>query len=378
MNIAIFGLSYSSSWGNGHATTWRALMRGLHERGHHVTFFERDVPWYASNRDLDHSAHGDLVFYSSLHPWSEIANRLVDADAIVLGSYVPEGVALARRLIALDAAPLAFYDIDTPVTLAKLAGGDEDYLAADTIPHFDVYLSFSGGDALTILQRQWGARLAVPFYCGVDTGLYRPLSIPARWDLGYLGTWAADRQPTLDRLLLEPARRMPERRFVVAGPQYPPGIAWPDNVERIDHVPPPEHPAFYARCRYTLNVTREAMIELGHSPSVRLFEAGACGAAILTDRWRGIEEVFEPGRELLIVDRSEDVTRLLQEESEPLARRLGRAARERVLRDHTAGRRAQELEHWLAVAHEGRTRSGRAAGMHRRREPALQADGDEP
>ena len=351
MKIVVFGLSLSSSWGNGHATTYRALTRGLHARGHRVVFFERDAPWYAEHRDLVDPDYCDLVFYRSLAEWDRAAGAaLAEADAIVLGSYVPEGVALARRLLARKACPLAFYDIDTPVTLAKLRNGDHEYLAPDLIPAFDLYLSFTGGPVLNSLVEGYGARLAVPLYCGVDVDLYRPTSGKARWDLGYLGTYSADRQPTLERLLIEPARRRPDLRFIVAGPQYPAEIDWPENVDRLDHVGASDHAAFFAQLRFTLNVTRAEMVRLGYSPSVRLFEAAACGVPIISDSWMGLSTFFTPPDEILLADSGDDVLAFLTTVGEAERRGIGEAGRRRALRDHSAERRAIEFEAALAAA----------------------------
>lgn len=186
-----------------------------------------------------------------------------------------EGVAVIDAVAALSPQRLCFYDIDTPVTLAKLDRQDEEYLAHRQIPIFDAYFSFSGGEGLDRLERAYGARHAVALYCSVDADRYGATGEPCAWDLGYLGTYSPDRQPVLEKLLIGPARRLPHLRFVVAGPQYPREIDWPANVERIDHLPPAEHAAFYSRQRFTLNVTRADMIAAGWSPSVRIFEAAA-------------------------------------------------------------------------------------------------------
>jgi spore maturation protein CgeB len=347
MRLAILGLSLSSSWGNGHATTWRALVKALAAQGDEVLFLERDVSWYAAHRDLTRSPDCALRFYDSLDGLEAHAETLGAADAVVLGSYVPEGVAVAERLLALG-RPLAFYDIDTPVTLGKLGRGDHEYLTPELVPRFDLYLSFSGGRALDALRRRWGARRAIPLYCGVDPEAYRPVEAETRWDLGYLGTYSADRQPALERLLIEPARMLPHRRFVVAGPQYPESVDWPANVERIDHVPPPEHAAFYASARFQLNCTRGEMVALGHSPSVRLFEAAACGAALISDRWTGISDFFRPGREILLAEDAPGVAAVLEDEAD--AAGLGAAARRRVLAEHTAAHRAATLRKALDEA----------------------------
>ena len=240
---------------------------------------------------------------------------------------------------------LAFYDIDTPVTLAMLARGEAAYISADTIPLYDLYLSFTGGPTLRLLEQGYGAHAAHALFCAVDPSLYAPAvpRAPARWDLGYLGTYSEDRQPVLERLLLEPARRAPERRFVVAGPQYPDSIAWPDNVERLEHLPPSEHAAFYNSLAWTLNVTRADMVAAGYSPSVRLFEAAACATPIISDDWTGLSDFLAPGREIVVAQTPGQVLACLGWTAQTRAV-LGNAALRRVLRGHTAAHRAATLE----------------------------------
>lgn len=349
MRLVVIGLTLSSSWGNGHATTYRALLKAFAERGHEVLFLERDVPWYAQNRDLAEPGFCRLAFYSDLDGLRAWAGEVASADAVIVGSYTPQGVAVGRWAQATAEGPVAFYDIDTPVTLAKLRAGDEEYLSADLIPGYDVYLSFTGGPTLALLEERYGSPAARALYCSVDARAYRPVDVPLSWDLSYLGTYSPDRQPTLERLLIEPARRRPDLRFAVAGPSYPADIDWPANVERIDHVAPADHPAFYGASRYTLNVTRADMIAAGYSPSVRLFEAAACAVPIISDRWAGIDEVLEPGAEIALADDADAVLRLLDAEE---ARRmvLGEAARRRILGQHTAVHRALQLDRWLREA----------------------------
>jgi spore maturation protein CgeB len=260
---------------------------------------------------------------------------------------VQQGEAVADWVLGHALGATAFYDIDTPVTLAKLARGDYEYLHPRHIPCFDLYLSFTGGPILALLERELGARKALPLYCSCDPALYFPENQTLRWDLGYLGTYSDDRQPAVGSLLLEPARRLPGRRFTVAGPAYPPEIAWPANVERFEHLAPGEHRAFYNRQRYTLNVTRADMRRAGYSPSIRLFEAAACGTPIISDIWPGLETFFEPGREILLAATPEDVEKVLCVFPEAERRRIGRRARERVLAEHTAAHRAATLESYL-------------------------------
>jgi spore maturation protein CgeB len=356
MKLIVLGLSLSSSWGNGHATTFRALLAAFAARGHEVLFLERDVPWYASHRDLPDPDFCRLELYPDLAALEDWREEIAAADAVMVGSYVPDGVEVGRWVQQHAAGTTCFYDIDTPVTLAKLARGDFEYLSPEIIPGYDIYFSFTGGPTLTRLEREFGSPKARALYCAVDTARYRPLDMPKRWDLSYLGTYSPDRQPTLEKLLVATARACPDRRFVVAGPQYPDTIDWPENVERIDHLPPADHPEFYAASRFTLNVTREDMIAAGWSPSVRLFEAGACGTPIISDQWDGIEDVFEPGEQIVLADTTEDVISALSIE----AADMGAAAREAVLAHHSAQRRAEQLERDLAAAREqATTQAGR-------------------
>ena len=348
MKVTIIGLSITSSWGNGHATTFRALTKGLAQAGHEVSFFERNVPWYANNRDMPSPPFCRTLLYEDLNDLQEIAHEAVSgADLLIVGSYVPEGVAVADWALPLAGGVTAFYDIDTPVTLANLERNDYEYLHPRLIPQFDYYLSFTGGAILERLERQFGAQRARPLYCCVDSDLYYPEPVGCVWDLGYLGTYSDDRQPTVERLLLDPARAR-RGRYVVAGPQYPDSVEWPENIERIEHLPPERHRRFYNHQRFTLNVTRRDMIKAGHAPSVRLFEAAACGTPIISDWWPGLDEFFALDREILIADTSADVVGYLDDVDDEQRRAIGEAARRRVMTSHTAAHRAAELVGYAA------------------------------
>jgi spore maturation protein CgeB len=378
LRIVILGLSITSSWGNGHATTYRSLMRALCDRGHEVLFLECDKPWYRANRDLRRPPFGTVRLYKSV---AELRRRwqgeLADADLVILGSYVPDGIAVAQLIHDVARGVTAFYDIDTPVTLASLADGSCGYLEPDLIAGFDLYLSFTGGPVLGMIERRYGARAARALYCAVDPEQHRP--IPAgepHWALGYLGTYSADRQPVLEKLLCEPAGKLPKQRFAVAGPLYPADLKWPRNVERIEHVGPDRHGWFYGRQRFTLNVTRADMVRWGYSPSVRLFEAAACGVPIISDDWPGLATIFSPDQEILVARGSGDVLRYLaMGEAERL--QLAVNARHRVLASHTAAHRAALLESYVEEAlapTSGRKRAGRAAPGNSRAMAAFSSD----
>ena len=349
MRLVILGLSITSSWGNGHATTYRALVKQLTARGHDVLFLERDVPWYAENRDLPRPPYGRTELYQDR---AELEHRFAgdvrEADMVSVGSFVPEGIAVGSWVVRTAVGVTAFYDIDTPVTLARLARGDNDYLSAELIPRYHLYLSFTGGPTLERLEREYGSPAARALYCSVDPELYQPLAVAPRWDLGYMGTYSADRQTALERLLLEPAAHAAALRFLVAGPQYPPEVCWPANVTRLSHVEPAAHAPLYCAQRFTLNLTRAEMVAAGYSPSVRLFEAAACGTPIVSDYWEGLETLLVPGREILVARSGSEVMSWLRDMSESERLALGEQARRRVLDEHTSAHRARQLEGYVA------------------------------
>jgi spore maturation protein CgeB len=348
LDIVILGLSITSSWGNGHATTYRGLVRELSKRGHQVTFLERDVPWYSSQRDLPDPDFCRTELYRDLEELrSKFSREVREADAVIVGSYVPSGVEVGRWAIETANGVIAFYDIDTPVTLAKLEREDYEYLSPELIAHYDLYLSFTGGPTLKRLEMVYGSPKALPLYCSFDPDLYFPEEYEKQWDLGYMGTYSDDRQPTLKRLLLASAEQWEAGRFAVAGPQYPSTIVWPANVKRIEHLPPSAHRNFYNSQRFTLNITREDMIEAGYSPSVRLFEASACGTPIISDYWDGLGTFFEIGKEILVAREEEETLAYLCGMGEEERRMIAERARGRVLAEHTAGHRAEQLAGYL-------------------------------
>jgi spore maturation protein CgeB len=353
MRLTVFGLSVSSSWGNGHATLWRGLIRALAARGWSVTFFERDVPYYATTRDLHEIEAGELVLYAD---WEEVRRQArqaaAEADVVMVTSYCPDAIAATDLVANAGKALKVFYDLDTPVTLSRL-GTDEHpaYIGERGLRDFDLVLSYTGGIALDRLRSELGARHAAPLYGHVDPQIYKAGEPNPAFaaDLSYLGTYAADRQEGVERFLVRPAALQPNRRFVIGGAQYPQDFPWTPNIYFVRHLPPGDHPSFYASSRATLNVTRGTMAAMGWCPSGRLFEAASCGAAILTDVWNGLDEFFEPGSEVLPLSTTDDAVAALEMDDAEL-RRIGRLARERTLAQHTSAIRAAQLERILEEA----------------------------
>jgi spore maturation protein CgeB len=346
MKIVVCGLSISSAWGNGHATLLRGFFRALHRDGHEIHFFERDTPYYAANRDAVSFPFAHLHLYGN---WGDILPvvraQLRDADAAMVTSYCPDGVRACDLITQSNVPGKIFYDMDTPVTLSRLARGEKvEYLPAEGLGAFDIVLSYTGGAALDHLRSRLHARAVAPLYGWVDPELHHPVDSVERYraDLSYLGTYAADRQHALEELLLAPARQSREKRFVVGGPMYPNPDQWPPNVAYHPHVSPPEHPRFYCSSRLTLNITRGTMAAMGYCPSGRLFEAAACGTPVLSDSWTGLDEFFQPGDEILIASSSTDALDAINLKSDAL-KKIGERARERALDCHTAAIRARQF-----------------------------------
>jgi spore maturation protein CgeB len=350
MRMVIFGLTVTSSWGNGHATLWRGLIRSLARLGWSISFFEHDTPYYAGARDLDHLDGGNIVLYPD---WEDIRHaaevEIQHADVVIVTSYCPDAVAASLLAQQSCRGLKVFYDLDTPVTLARIELSDyPPYFGPEGLRDFDLVLSYTGGPALDALKKTLGARRVLPLYGHVDPDRHRPAQPRAEFaaDLSYLGTYAADRQAGVERLLVAPAARLPDQRFIIGGAQYPQEFPWNENIFFVRHLPPADHPAFFCSSRLTLNVTREAMARTGWCPSGRLFEAAACGAAIVSDDWPGLSSFFEPGSEILLANSTDDVVAALSLSADEL-RRIRARARERVLSEHTSALRAAQLDRLL-------------------------------
>ena len=347
MKIVFFGLTISSSWGNGHATLLRGLFKALTARGHEIVFFERDVPYYAAHRDLVESPHIKLHLY---HDWHEIMptarRQLGEADVAVVTSYCPDGIDATDLVVSANVDLRVFYDLDTPVTLEAVQQGELlTYIGPRKLIDFDLVLSYTGGAALTALKDQLGARRVVPLFGSVDPEIHHPACSLSGYqaDLSYLGTYAVDRQQALDEFFIQVARRLPQKRFIVGGSKYPIDFPWRQNIWYVQHVAPSAHAAFFCSSPLTLNITRGAMARMGYCPSGRLFEAAACGVTIVSDDFVGLDEFFRPGSEIIVARTTEDVIAAMQLPQDELAQ-IAQAGRERVLTSHTAAHRAMELE----------------------------------
>jgi spore maturation protein CgeB len=348
VRIAWFGSSLVSSYWNGAATYYRGLVRALAQRGHTVTFYEPDAYDRQAHRDIDDPPWADVVVWE---PTEAHARRLVrragGADLVVKASGV--GVlddVLEDAVAALDGPARVFWDVDAPATLSAA-----DARFAALVPRFDLVLTYGGGDPVVERYLELGARGCVPVYNALDPDTHHPAAPDARFegDLAFLGNRLPDREARVEELFLRAAELAPGRTFVFGGSGWG-DKRLPGNVRYVGHVGTRDHNAFNTTPLAVLNVTRDSMVANGWSPPTRVFEAAGAGACLVTDSWRGIDEFLEPGAEVLVAEDGRDVARHLEALTREAAARIGAAARERVLRDHTYAQRAEQVEAILGVA----------------------------
>jgi spore maturation protein CgeB len=371
--IVVLGHALSQLSGNAHADAYRTLLAALAGRGHDILFLERNDVVAEARRDA--IGWCNLQFYDSVAGLDVWRPRLADADLVMLDPDVPEGIAVARLAFAARGGMTALFDIDTPRTLARLAAGGDENFAPDLVPQFDLYLASTGGAVPRALEKTWRASAARALFPSADPTPRADKdddgaeSAP-RWDLGYLGDFAPESQPLLERLLIEPARRMPARRFVVAGAGWPTETRWPANVDVIAQPAAPDRAAFDARLRWSLVLARPDHAAAGWTPGARLFEAAAHGVAIISDPWRGLAPLFTPGTDIVVAASADDVIRAIGR-ADGFRAAIARAGRARVRIAHTPAHRAAQLQSYVAEALRPRGRAGAVAKSPGRRRMAF-------
>jgi spore maturation protein CgeB len=347
MKIAFFGSSLVSAYWNGAATYYRGIIRALSNRGHQITFHEPDAYNRQQHRDLEPPPWAEVIVYGTS---DEDALRQVDsvrgADLIVKTSGIGVCDELLEQAVLELQSPVtrvAFWDVDAPATLERVLSNHHDHFLS-LISQYDIIFTYGGGPSVIRDYNLLGARRCVPIYNGLDPETHHPLENRRLLaDLGFLGNRLPDREDRVERFFIYPAQTLPERQFVLGGNGWN-DKALPSNVCRLGHVYTTEHNRFNCTCLAVLNVARESMARYGFSPATRIFEAAGAAACILSDKWDGIEQFFEPGRELLVASDGPEVVELLRELTPETARRIGQAARRRALAKHTYQQRAEAVE----------------------------------
>ena len=351
MRIAFFGSSLVSSYWNGAATYYRGIVRALGGRGHAITFYEPDAYERQQHRDIDDPPWAEVVVWE---PTAARARELVagaaGADLVVKASGV--GVLdaeLEAATAALEGPVRVFWDVDAPATLGRVESDPGDAFRG-LIPRYDLVLTYGGGDPVVERYRVLGARDCVPVYNALDPETHHPVEPDPRFecDLAFLGNRLPDREARVDELFLRAAALAPDRRFVFGGSGWE-DKPLPPNVRHLGHVGTGDHNVLNSTPLAVLNVTRDSMVANGWSPPTRVFEAAGAGACIITDEWEGIELFLEPAAEVLIARDGQAVASHVEGLTLERAREIGRAARERVLREHTYAQRAEQVEDVLGV-----------------------------
>jgi spore maturation protein CgeB len=356
MRIAFFGSSLVSAYWNGAATYYRGIIRALHERGHRVTFYEPDALDRQAHRDMEDPPWADVVVYAAggEAPVLAALERARGADLVVKASGVGVHDELLEREVLMLRGPgtlVAFWDVDAPATLERLARNTADPLRR-LIPSYDLILTYGGGEPVVAGYRELGARRCVPIYNALDPLTHHPVAADTRFAalLGFLGNRLPDREARVEQLFFGAARALPHKTFLLGGSGWQESCRAPANVRLLGHVYTRDHNAFNCTPRAVLNINRESMARTGFSPPTRVFEAAGAGACLISDAWKGIERFLEPGREVLIAGSGEQVADQVAGLTRAAARRIGHAARTRVLAGHTYTHRALEVERVLQGA----------------------------
>lgn len=354
LRIAFFASSLVSAYWNGAATYYRGLARALHARGHALTFYEPDAFERQRHRDIPDPPYARSVVWDPGDPSAleRCLEQAADADLVVKASGVGVHDALLEARVAGLRRPgnrVAFWDVDAPATLARLAADPDDPFHA-LVPRYDLVFTYGGGDPVVRAYAARGARRCVPVYNALDPSTHHPAPPDRRFeaDLALLANRLPDREARVEEFFLRPAAALPDRRFLLGGAGWE-DRAVPPNVRRAGHVGTADHNAWNSTARAVLNVSRDSMAATGFSPATRVFEAAGAGACIVTDAWEGIERFLAPGEEILVARDGAEVAALVAGLDAARARRVGAAARRRVLAEHTYARRAEVVEAALGI-----------------------------
>ncbi len=355
MRIAFFGSSLVSAYWNGAATYYRGLIKALHRRGHHITFYEPDAFGRQQNRDIEDPTWAEVVVYQANMDASERAIACAKRDDLIVKA---SGVGvlddcLEEALLSLKSErnQFVFWDVDAPATIESVQSGKNTRFGM-LLSHFDAVFTYGGGEPVVEAYVGLGAKKCVPVYNALDPETHYRVSSDSRFasDLAFLGNRLPDREARVEEFFLKPAALMPTAQFVLGGAGWA-DKPMPANIRYCDHVYTRDHNAFNSTPKAVLNVARDSMARFGFSPATRVFEAAGAGACIITDAWKGVELFLEPSAEILVAESGEEVAELLSSLNSNRAREIGDAACRRILAQHTYAHRAAQVEAVLEGAY---------------------------
>ena len=347
MNIFAFGASILTSYWNGAATYYRGNYKYLARRGHAITFASPDAFGRREHPDQGDFSFVDAVYYDPTSAGVDNMLRLaLAADVIVKHSGVGvDDVLLERRVLELQPAKVVvFWDVDAPATLGRMISDPDDPFRQE-IPWYDAILSYGGGPKARSGYLAAGARAYSSIYNGLDPETHFPVEPDPSLacDVAFLGNRLPDREARVEALFLRAAELAPDKQFLLGGEGWG-DKRMPANVRYIGHVATEDHNRFNCSAGMVMNINRASMADFGFSPPTRVFEVSGAGSCMLCDDWPGLNDCFEPGKEILVIRSAEDVVDALRRYDNAARRRIGEAFRERGLRDHTYAQRALQAE----------------------------------
>ncbi len=355
--LAMFGSSLVSAYWNGAATYYRGILNALQECGVDIVFYEPDAYQRQQHRDIADPKWARVVVYPATDDGVQQAlDDAESADILVKAS----GVGVYDELLEAEIPRMAradnmtiFWDVDAPATLERMRTNPHDAFR-EHVTRYDLVLTYGGGLPVVDEYERWGARECVPIYNALDPSTHYPVPHDARFagDLAFLGNRLPDREARVREFFLQPARALRDRTFVLGGSGWGERIDLAENVRYVGHVYTRDHNAFNCSPRMVININRDSMARTGFSPPTRVFEAAGAAACLICDAWEGIEQFLEPEREVLCARSGADVVSLVESIGPEEARRIGQAARTRILSEHTYAHRAARLYELL----QGRSR----------------------
>jgi spore maturation protein CgeB len=346
LNIFVFGSSIVSSYWNGAATYYRGIYKYLAQRGHRVTFAEPDAYGRQSHRDSGDFSYVESLVYQPKSDLDSVLRAARQADLVIKHSGIGvDDQALEARVLKLQpGAVVVFWDVDAPATIQRLHAHTGDSFRV-LVPSYDAILTYGGGPGIRDEYLRFGARDYISIYNGLDPDTHHPVTPDAALacDVAFIGNRLPDREARVEQLFLRAAELAPQRRFILGGEGWG-DKPLPSNIRWIGHVPTGDHNRVNCSASMVMNINRSSMADFGFSPPTRVFEVAGAGTCLLCDDWPGIDQFFEPGKELIVIRSAEDVVSALDSYVTEDRRHIGQAFRSRALRDHTYARRAQQAE----------------------------------